>query len=1004
MATDNKAQANRTKRNPKQNSDRAIQETNNSSIVSKRSTERLYYPQPAIPPADSDFPYEGNHFFRHFVQKPQRRSPLINHGYWIRMEAVHTIVKQFLESNSVQRKVIVNLGCGYDPLPFQYLAKRSTSRSSTVFVDVDYPDLITLKVNTVDSSSVLSAVIGSHKLGAQIDSIALSSSSYYAIRCDLSNISALETSLKQLNLLDENCDFLFIAEVSLTYMDTSAADSVIKWASTATNGGASFALLEQIIPAGPAHPFASTMINHFNRLNTPIKSIYHYPTLHAQKLRFLDLGWNSAVSRDLLEVWVDDVSLETKKRISSIEPFDEWEEFYLFCQHYVFLVASTSTENIDEERVNLRNSHESQIAWTKVSHGTSRVQRKWAAAATLDNTIISFGGLGSCTRLSTSCITAYEDELFEVQDYPTPSARMCAAMANLSSSKFLMCGGRNSPTAVLSDTWILNLDSKQWQKAAAMPFARHRHVCATISSGKVIVFGGFYPSGESVSEWILYDASINEWICLSSNVELGACFSPSFCWTGSFGILGGGFSLQGHIYQRSYRWMISGHSIVLEPISTNIFNRAGASLMPFEDKIVLVGGVVSEGLLQVEKSIVLVNTLHWSSSAVACSTEREGFPMLVGFNMLVSTEGEIVISGGGAVCFSFGAYWNRVTVFNARESKVWKVIEQSKFCADNVVDHVIDSSVENGNDMSKVSKIRQVFAGLLHSIQDWENIYQAGLPVIIKNADIGDCVLKWTPEYLKSSVGGDREVVVHTSEAKAMNFQKKNFRYITMPFERFIDEVFLPSHGSARYYLRSLSASKPAGVPAIFKEDFPTLAEDFKHPVELQEFLQGKEFSSPFRISSPQVGMWLHYDVMANFLVQISGTKRIRVYAPSDITKLSFPAGASSSTIRDIFATEVAGVTPFEGTMAPGDILFLPSMWLHATNPLTASISINTFFKDLSSSVYATGRDVYGNRDLKVYENSRIAIAKIRQAFQGEEVPEEIKKFYLLRLADELVN
>lgn len=38
--------------------------TNNSSIVSKRSVERLYYPEP--------------HFYRYFVKKPLRRSPLIN--------------------------------------------------------------------------------------------------------------------------------------------------------------------------------------------------------------------------------------------------------------------------------------------------------------------------------------------------------------------------------------------------------------------------------------------------------------------------------------------------------------------------------------------------------------------------------------------------------------------------------------------------------------------------------------------------------------------------------------------------------------------------------------------------------------------------------------------------------------------------------------------------------------------------------------------------------------
>ena len=44
--------------------DGSVMATNNSSIVSKRSVERLYYPEP--------------HFYRYFVKKPLRRAPLIN--------------------------------------------------------------------------------------------------------------------------------------------------------------------------------------------------------------------------------------------------------------------------------------------------------------------------------------------------------------------------------------------------------------------------------------------------------------------------------------------------------------------------------------------------------------------------------------------------------------------------------------------------------------------------------------------------------------------------------------------------------------------------------------------------------------------------------------------------------------------------------------------------------------------------------------------------------------
>lgn len=79
--------------------DESIMDTNNSSIVSKRSVEKLYY---ANEPE----------YFRYFVSKFKRRSPLINRGYWLRMKAIDHTVTRFLAEQSAKRKVVINLGCG----------------------------------------------------------------------------------------------------------------------------------------------------------------------------------------------------------------------------------------------------------------------------------------------------------------------------------------------------------------------------------------------------------------------------------------------------------------------------------------------------------------------------------------------------------------------------------------------------------------------------------------------------------------------------------------------------------------------------------------------------------------------------------------------------------------------------------------------------------------------------------------------------------------------------
>jgi len=79
--------------------DEFIMDTNNSSIVSKRSVEKLYYS-------------DQSEYFRYFVRKFQRRSPLINRGYWLRMKAIDYAVRNFLTEADGKHKVVVNLGCG----------------------------------------------------------------------------------------------------------------------------------------------------------------------------------------------------------------------------------------------------------------------------------------------------------------------------------------------------------------------------------------------------------------------------------------------------------------------------------------------------------------------------------------------------------------------------------------------------------------------------------------------------------------------------------------------------------------------------------------------------------------------------------------------------------------------------------------------------------------------------------------------------------------------------
>lgn len=90
-----------------------------------------------------------------------------------------------------------------------------------------------------------------------------------------------------------------------------------------------------------------------------------------------------------------------------------------------------------------------------------------------------------------------------------------------------------------------------------------------------------------------------------------------------------------------------------------------------------------------------------------------------------------------------------------------------------------------------------------------------------------------------------------------MNFQSKNFAYVTKTFGSFLGEV----HAGGRQYLRSISAEQPSKLPAQLATDFPSLQNDFWLP-EYMALVSENAHSSPLRISGP-VTMWLHYDVSA---------------------------------------------------------------------------------------------------------------------------------------------
>lgn len=198
----------------KEKQDEAIIGTNDYSIVSKRSVEKLYL-------------QNEPEFFRPFIEKPKRRAPLINRGYWLRMQAIEHVVKTFLHEPLSKNKIIVNLGCGYEPLPFRMLWRYKKQCQNVKFIDIDFFQLIQQKVSKIRRHTMYTDLLEDFNADSILSGpILMDFDRYSAIGCDLGDAAAMRDMFRRLQLQDHAV--LFLAEVSMVYMEPVEATTLIR--------------------------------------------------------------------------------------------------------------------------------------------------------------------------------------------------------------------------------------------------------------------------------------------------------------------------------------------------------------------------------------------------------------------------------------------------------------------------------------------------------------------------------------------------------------------------------------------------------------------------------------------------------------------------------------------------------------------------------------------------------------------------------------------------------
>ncbi|KAL8769476.1 MAG: hypothetical protein Q9209_004537 [Squamulea sp. 1 TL-2023] len=646
--------------------DEKVMQTNNSSIVSKRSVERLYYDEP--------------HFFRYFVKKPIRRSPLINRGYWLRMHATEQTVLNFLREPSEKKKAVLNLGCAC---------------TGVTFIDIDYPELMSRKSDMILKQSEMKNLAGHIQSdGQDIGSsspIMMRSDQYVGVGCDLRDTARLSKIFDE-ELQIGSCLVLCTAEVSITYMDVDAADALIKWAAKYDN--VRFCILEQMLPQGQDHPFAQKMMQHFVNLGTPLRCVQKYPLLEDQERRFILAGYHSVKARTLWHIWQDQcvIAPDLRLHLNKVEPFDEWEEFALFSSHYFMLDARKSASSPSspanpgtlvpkdlplDGQPKVQESGSVAIDDNFVLHVLSsdaKHHRKFGAMIPFSKRTFGLhGGIGDKSRLNTTI--RYQDHSQKAEDTEVPSppldvkARVCHTITPLDNRRNLLAGGRTSPDNALSECWLCF--SGHWKPVDKLPVPLYRHCATTVAYGTVdagvLVFGGRTTGGVVVNTWFLW-REVRGWEeVFPSSEGLQPRFGAVMASTSAHcGILLGGMTEEGILCDERWAWTISCGRKGDSKLHLNslkgfpIAPRIGSCLAWSPIGLLLIGGI-SDSLTPLEEEILRLATGACSNDIESrilkftpINTDFDGHrPLLVGHAVAASGK-SLLIAGGGAVCFSFG--------------------------------------------------------------------------------------------------------------------------------------------------------------------------------------------------------------------------------------------------------------------------------------------------------------------------------------------------------------
>ncbi|KAL7677560.1 hypothetical protein ACOME3_003797 [Neoechinorhynchus agilis] len=239
----------------------------------------------------------------------------------------------------------------------------------------------------------------------------------------------------------------------------------------------------------PDDCFGRLMVSSFDKIKAPLQHIKTYKTVDDLHRRYSGIGFKFRTIIDMANFENEIVDAQERNRINEIEPFDEFEAWYMKLKHYSISICSNYTQCL--KLVSYPVELPTQRTFVNLKNDSVHCIRRYAHSIATDyDYIVLTGGVGHFPTTSLLKILRSTNCCYSLDVESCRNNRRYHT-SHLLGNQIVILFGRFSPLMPLPCKMV-NLNFSQIRTLSeSIGYERWRHAsCVAGNASEIYVFGG----------------------------------------------------------------------------------------------------------------------------------------------------------------------------------------------------------------------------------------------------------------------------------------------------------------------------------------------------------------------------------------------------------------------------------------------------------------------------------------------------------------------------------